>query len=522
MSPEKRLSDAHARVAMAERALIAATATAAKATDFAPAVEAEVGVHAARDQALAAERAEGLKQSLKSGGAPKFVASPTTKERIARIDAEARRAAAQRARDELNADAQEAKAGFDTARAELEAAARGVLSEEAESYAAKAVELELEAQSKRAQLEAELRNSASGWGSNSAAKLMIESERAKARGAADLSPEAPKGNAALDAARSIAAKVVVLELEALSDRIKLEAAVRSGTLGWGKQIALSPLAQRLAQENLSTAIAVKNSPEWAAANQAAEGWRTRHVELLRRSDAQPCESEDGKDLAANRHGQTPPAVLAFAGRVFIFALVVILCAVAGHSAKAQLGVGSPGATCPMGYTNGDGCPQAPGNAQVIFPNLLTTAPVSGQTLPYAHRSPANNADPRWGDSGYSPSTGAATQPSAASTNGRYPGRTIPGRNIPAWANPYDTDFDSGSMDPSQKAHAKGANWDFSDPNAAALGRAASIDTSKTLTSNVTNTINVTSTDPHEAAAMVALHLDRTANDVTRNLQGAVQ
>jgi hypothetical protein len=77
------------------------------------------------------------------------------------------------------------------------------------------------------------------------------------------------------------------------------------------------------------------------------------------------------------------------------------------------------------------------------------------------------------------------------------------------------------MDPSQKAHAKGVNWDFSDPNAAALGR-ASIDTSKTLSSNITNNINVTSTDPHEAAAMVALHLDRTANDVTRNLQGAAQ
>jgi hypothetical protein len=120
--------------------------------------------------------------------------------------------------------------------------------------------------------------------------------------------------------------------------------------------------------------------------------------------------------------------------------------------------------------------------------------------------------------------GGAAQPapSAGQTNGRYPGRTIPSRSsIPAWANPYDSVFDSGSMDPSQKAHAKGVNWDFSDPNAAALGR-ASIDTSKTLSSNITNNINVTSTDPHEAAAMVALHLDRTANDVTRNLQGAAQ
>jgi hypothetical protein len=142
---------------------------------------------------------------------------------------------------------------------------------------------------------------------------------------------------------------------------------------------------------------------------------------------------------------------------------------------------------------------------------------TGDTSPWMGYHGPRNADPRWGDSGYVPST-----PSPAATNGRYPGRTIPGRNIPSWANPYDSVFDSDYMDPSQKAHAKGVNWDFSDPNTAALGRAASIDTSKTLSSNITNTINVTSTDPHEAAAMVALHLDRTANDVTRNLQGAAQ
>jgi hypothetical protein len=143
---------------------------------------------------------------------------------------------------------------------------------------------------------------------------------------------------------------------------------------------------------------------------------------------------------------------------------------------------------------------------------------TGDTSPWMGYHGPRNADPRWGDAGYVPSTPSP----AADTNGRYPGRTIPGRNIPVWANPYDSVFDSNYMDPSQKAHAKGVNWDFSDPNAAALGRAASIDTSKTLSSNITNTINVMSTDPHEAAAMVALHLDRTANDVTRNLQGAAQ
>ena len=89
-----------------------------------------------------------------------------------------------------------------------------------------------------------------------------------------------KASAALDEARSVAAKVVALELEALANRIKVEAAARSGTLGWRKQIALSQLAQRVVQENLNTSIAVKNSPDWGASNQEAEGWRARHAELL--------------------------------------------------------------------------------------------------------------------------------------------------------------------------------------------------------------------------------------------------
>ena len=41
-------------------------------------------------------------------------------------------------------------------------------------------------------------------------------------------------------------------------------------------------------------------------------------------------------------------------------------------------------------------------------------------------------------------------------------------------------------------------------------------------SHVTNTINVVAPDPHTAAAMVGVHLDRTATDVQRNLGGAAQ
>jgi hypothetical protein len=291
---EKRLGAAHLRVAEAERVLAAATNAATKAQEFAATTEAEVAKHVERDQALAADRAEGLKHALKSGFPPKFVASPTTKERVQRVEAEDRQTAARKAAEDLSADADSAKATLDDAQAELAAAARAVLSEEAEAYAAKVVELELEAVSNRNQLEASLRSTAAGWGSNSAAKSMIESERVRAsarRAADDLPAEAPAQDPVLDAARVCAAKVVALELEALSNRVRLEASVRSGTLGWGKQIALSQLAQRVVQENLSTSIAVKNSSEWAASNQAANVWRQRHAKLLNRSNAAPVEGD---------------------------------------------------------------------------------------------------------------------------------------------------------------------------------------------------------------------------------------
>jgi hypothetical protein len=62
-----------------------------------------------------------------------------------------------------------------------------------------------------------------------------------------------------------------------------------------------------------------------------------------------------------------------------------------------------------------------------------------------------------------------------------------------------------------------------DPNAAALGRAASIDTSKVVNfGGVTNSITINAPDPHSAAAMVGLHLDRNAHDLVSNLQGSVQ
>ena len=252
MSPaEERLGLARRALETAEVNLANASTAVQNARAFLNAMDAEVQTHIERDKALAAERAVGLKRSLRSGSAPTLNSSPATaKERATRIEAENRQAAARKAAEDLSAEAQEAKVAADTARAELEAAAR-VLSEEADAYAAKVVALEREALSNRTQLESALRCSASGWGSTSAAKVMIEAERGEAsarRGADGLSAEAPKASAALDEARSFAAKLVALELEALANRIKVEAAARSGTLGWEKQIALSQLASVCARE----------------------------------------------------------------------------------------------------------------------------------------------------------------------------------------------------------------------------------------------------------------------------------
>jgi hypothetical protein len=68
-------------------------------------------------------------------------------------------------------------------------------------------------------------------------------------------------------------------------RIEVEAAIRSGAIGCGNHITLSHLARRVVQENQSTPIATRNTLVWAASNEAAERWRSRHVELLKSSAA---------------------------------------------------------------------------------------------------------------------------------------------------------------------------------------------------------------------------------------------
>jgi Phage tail lysozyme len=69
--------------------------------------------------------------------------------------------------------------------------------------------------------------------------------------------------------------------------------------------------------------------------------------------------------------------------------------------------------------------------------------------------------------------------------------------------------------------AAGAQWDaFNQSLPVGPG---STDSSRNVNIGATTTtINVTSPDPQSAAAMVGMHLDRSANDVSRNLQGAFQ
>jgi hypothetical protein len=54
------------------------------------------------------------------------------------------------------------------------------------------------------------------------------------------------------------------------------------------------------------------------------------------------------------------------------------------------------------------------------------------------------------------------------------------------------------------------------------GPSGGSDSSKSITSSVTNNITVSGSDPQSTAAMVGVHLDRTSNDISRNLQGAFQ
>jgi len=86
-----------------------------------------------------------------------------------------------------------------------------------------------------------------------------------------------------------------------------------------------------------------------------------------------------------------------------------------------------------------------------------------------------------------------------------------------------------ALDASKKAlvSREPINWDKGHAWAAInanlpIGPSSVDNSSRHVSSNVTNNITVNSPDPQSAASMVGVHLDRTANDISRNLQGAFQ
>ena len=84
---------------------------------------------------------------------------------------------------------------------------------------------------------------------------------------------------------AVVARVSELELESMANRIQLEGANRSGSLGWGRGLALSDAGKRVLAGNQMLSVGVRNSPEWASANAAADGWRARLAFLIETDNA---------------------------------------------------------------------------------------------------------------------------------------------------------------------------------------------------------------------------------------------
>lgn len=144
---------------------------------------------------------------------------------------------------------------------------------------------------------------------------------------------------------------------------------------------------------------------------------------------------------------------------------------------------------------------------------------NGQWMGY--RGP-RDADTNWGDSGYIPKA----MPARPVTPNPH-GTDMPYAEKDGHVTPYSEfrkRLDSGASD-APGVHPiswdQGPAWNNLNANLP-VGAATTNDNSKAITSSVTNNVTVNAPDPHSAAAMVGLHLDRSANDLARNLQGAHQ
>jgi hypothetical protein len=84
---------------------------------------------------------------------------------------------------------------------------------------------------------------------------------------------------------TIVAKVVALERESMAARIEIEGAIKSGHLGYGRQIELSDSGKVILTGNQMLPIGVRNMGEWKASNEAAESWRQRFAFLIEENRA---------------------------------------------------------------------------------------------------------------------------------------------------------------------------------------------------------------------------------------------
>jgi hypothetical protein len=142
---------------------------------------------------------------------------------------------------------------------------------------------------------------------------------------------------------------------------------------------------------------------------------------------------------------------------------------------------------------------------------------TGNTSPWMGFHGPRDADPRWGDAGYNPEK----LPVAAPAPGPSAGFKITDPNPnPLTSHTYPA-LGEQSFDIPKYWDAGGPNWDTL--NSMLPVGPVTHDNSKSVTiGGTTNNITVTSPDPQSAASMVGVHLDRSANDLSRNLQGAFQ
>jgi DNA repair exonuclease SbcCD ATPase subunit len=82
-------------------------------------------------------------------------------------------------------------------------------------------------------------------------------------------------------AADLASKIRALEAESLRNRVAFESLVRSGNLGYGREIALDDAGKEILHGNLQLPMAIKNHVLWRDSNDGAELVRQRYASLIK-------------------------------------------------------------------------------------------------------------------------------------------------------------------------------------------------------------------------------------------------